>query len=167
MQIALHNWLEDSANDGCTLRIFLTSWGGTVIQALSFYGLLCEAARQGHHVIIQVIGEAYSCALWFATAALGCGTVLIDPYSMLMFHPPSTDLDCDLDDAPAKLSVELGMYEQTRALLSRAPGFTPALMDEWEKGPDRYFTADEVVDYGLGELFTNSPTPSAPSKVAA
>jgi ATP-dependent protease ClpP protease subunit len=151
--IGLHNWMENTDNEGQPLKIFLTSWGGTVVQALSLYGLVSEIQRLGHHVTIQVMGEAYSCALWFATVALGSGTVLIDSFAMLMFHAPSTDLDCELDVALAKLSIDQGVYAQTSGLLARAKGFTQALLQDWEGKPDRYLTAEQVVGLGLGQLF--------------
>lgn len=154
LQVSLHNWLEDQANDGRPLKVYFTSWGGTVVQALSLYGLLCEAQRQGHHVTIQVMGEAYSCALWFCTCAIKAGTVLLDRDAMLMFHPPwMSSLECDLDIADELLSAELGIYQQTTKLLQLASGFTDELIARWEASPaDQYFTANEAVDLGLGKL---------------
>ncbi|MBS1994354.1 MAG: ATP-dependent Clp protease proteolytic subunit [Cyanobacteria bacterium SZAS LIN-3] len=154
LQISLHNFLENQDHDGRPIKVLLTSWGGTVVQALSLYGLLCEAQRMGHHVTIIVLGEAYSCALWFPTCALKAGTVLIQSLATLMFHAPSTELDCDLNDAPDVLSVEFGVYRQTCELLQLAPGFTPELLKEIEQQPDWYITAKEAVGYGLGKLFT-------------
>ena len=152
MQIGVHNWLEDGTNDGRPMRVFLTSWGGTVVQALSLYGLLCEAQRMGHHLTVQVLGEAYSSAIWFPTCALGSGEVLIDKLARLMFHAPSTEVDCDLDDADELLSVEFGVYNQTCELLMRASGFNQQLLDEMGRQPDSYLTAKEAVELGLGTL---------------
>jgi len=152
LQIAIHNWLEDSANDARPMRVFLTSWGGTVVQALSLYGLLCEAQRMGHHLTVQVLGEAYSSAIWFPTCALQSGDVLIDKLARLMFHAPSTEVDCDLDNAEELLSVEFGVYNQTCELLMRAPGFTQKLLDEMGRQPDSYLSAKEAAALGLGKL---------------
>lgn len=153
LQISLHNWLEDDKNSGQALKVYLTSWGGTVVQALSFYGQLCEAQRMGHHVTIQVVGQAYSCALWLPTCALGAGTVLIDPLAMFMFHQPSSALECDIDVADDQLSIEESIYRQTCGLLSLAPGFTSEVLAQWEQKPsDHYLTAQEVVELGLGKL---------------
>jgi len=153
LQIELHNWLEDARNTGQALKVYLTSWGGTVVQALSFYGQLCEAQRMGHHVTIQVVGQAYSCALWLPTCALNAGEVLVDDLSMHMFHQPSSALECDIDVADEKLSIEIGIYKQTCGLLSLATGFTPELIRLWEQEPaDHYLTAEEVVTLGLGKL---------------
>jgi ATP-dependent protease ClpP protease subunit len=153
LQIELHNWLEDDKNSGQSLKVLYTSWGGTVTQALSFYGQLCEVQRMGHHVTIQVVGQAYSCALWLPTCALGAGEVLIDPLSMHMFHQPSSALDCYIDVADDLLSIEEGIYEQTCGLLQLAKGFTPELIASWEQLPgDHYLTAEEVVELGLGKL---------------
>jgi len=153
LQIELHNWLEDTKTAGQALKVYLTSWGGTVVQALSFYGQLCEAQRMGHHVTIQVVGQAYSCALWLPTCALASGEVLIDPLSMHMHHQPSTAVDCDIDVVDEKLSIEVGIYKQTCGLLSLAEGFTPAVLQEWERSQaDHYLTAEEVVALGLGKM---------------
>lgn len=154
LQVSLHNWLEDQANDGRPLKVYFTSWGGTVVQALSLYGLVCEAQRQGHHVTIQVMGEAYSCALWFCTCALKAGSVVLDRDAMLMFHPPwMSSLECDLDIADELLSVEMGVYRQTTKLLQQASGFTDELIARWEASPaDQYFTANEAVELGLGKM---------------
>ena len=153
LQISLHAFIEDAANNGRPIRVYLTSWGGTVVQALALYGLLYEAQRTGHHVTIHVVGEAYSCALWFATVALKAGTVMIDSFAMLMFHAPWIDaISVDLDAVEERLSVELGVYAQTRALLQQIPGFTDEVIATWEPQPDTYLTAQEVVAMGLGEL---------------
>ena len=151
-QIELHDWLEKSNNIGRPLRVFFTSWGGTVVQALSLYGLFCEAQRQGHHVTIQVIGEAYSCALWFSTCAINSGEVLIDRDAMFMFHAPSTEHTGDLDELDAMLAIDDCVYLHTRGLLCMAPGFAENTLEVWAKEPDRYMTAEEVVKLGLGKL---------------
>ena len=151
-QIKLHSWLEKPENYGRPLRLFFTSWGGTVVQALSLYGLLCEAQRQGHYLTIQIVGEAYSCALWFSTCALKSGEVLIDQDAMFMFHAPSTSLTGDLDELEAMLVLDDSMFLQTSSLLSLAEGFTQATLDQWVTEPDRYMTATDVVALGLGKL---------------
>jgi ATP-dependent protease ClpP protease subunit len=152
MQIELNAWLERSANDGRPIRVVFTSWGGTVVQALSLYGLLCEAQRQGHHVTVQVVGEAYSCALWFATLALKSGEVLIDRDAMFMFHAPSNDNVGTLDELDEMLILDDAVFEQTCALLQMAEGFTDEKIVSWSKEPDRYMTASEVVELGMGTL---------------
>ncbi|MBU6455253.1 MAG: ATP-dependent Clp protease proteolytic subunit [Cyanobacteria bacterium REEB67] len=158
LQIALNIFLEDSANTGRPIRVYLTSQGGTVAYALALYGLLLEAQRLGHHVTVHVIGQAYSCALWFATCALKAGTVLIDSYAMLMFHAPWIDeIAADLDDIDDLVAVQLAVYKQTRALLKQIPGFTEALISEWEVGEDRFMNAAEAVSLGLGRLSTDKP----------
>lgn len=161
-QIWLNSWLEDSKNKDRPLRLYLTSWGGTVVQALSMYGLLCEAQRQGHHLTIHIVGEAYSCALWFPMCAMRSGTVLIDSLATLMFHPPwMSELSGDLDTIRYQLEVEKGVFNQTRALLSLAPGLTPELLEEWSKEPhDRYLSAQEAADFGLGKLVFGPPRKS-------
>ncbi|MFA7340708.1 MAG: ATP-dependent Clp protease proteolytic subunit [Candidatus Obscuribacterales bacterium] len=151
-QIWLNSWLEDTKNKDRPLRLYLTSWGGTVVQALSMYGLLCEAQRQGHHLTIHVVGEAYSCALWFPMCAFGSGTVLIDSMATLMFHQPASDLSGDLDSVRIQLEVDKGVYNQTRALLQMAPGLTAERLEEWGNEPDRYLSAQEAADYGVGKL---------------
>ena len=153
LQIFIHSWMERAENNGRPLHLHLTSWGGTVTQALAVYGLLCEAQRRGHHLTLHVVGEAYSCALWFITCALKSGTVLIDSLAMLMFHAPwMEEVQADLDEIEEILAAEAALYRQTSKLLSMAPGFTAELLAEWETQPDRYFTAQEAVAYGLGEL---------------
>jgi len=163
-QIWLNSWLEDSKNKDRPLRLYLTSWGGTVVQALSMYGLLCEAQRQGHHLTIHIVGEAYSCALWFPMCAMRSGTVLIDSLATLMFHPPwMSELSGDLDTIRYQLEVDKGVFNQTRALLSLAPGLTPELLEEWSKEPhDRYLSAQEAADFGLGKLVFGPPRKSRP-----
>jgi ATP-dependent protease ClpP protease subunit len=157
-QIWLNSWLENPANKDRPLRLYLTSWGGTVVQALSMYGLLCEAQRQGHHLTIHVVGEAYSCALWFPMCAMLSGTVLIDSMATLMFHPPwMSELSGDLDSIRYQLEVDKGVFNQTLALLYKAPGLTPELLEEWSNGPDRYLSAIEAADYGLGKLVFGPP----------
>jgi ATP-dependent protease ClpP protease subunit len=128
------------------------------------YGLLCEAQRQGHHLTIHIVGEAYSCALWFPMCAMRSGTVLIDSLATLMFHPPwMSELSGDLDTIRYQLEVDKGVFNQTSALLSLAPGLTPALLEEWSKEPhDRYFSAQEAADFGLGKLVFGPPRKSRP-----
>jgi ATP-dependent protease ClpP protease subunit len=152
MQIELNKWLERSANDGRPIRVVFTSWGGTVVQALSLYGLLCEAQRQGHHVTVQVVGEAYSCALWFATLALKSGEVLIDRDAMFMFHAPSNDNTGTLEELEEMLRLDDALFGQTCALLRMIEGFTQEKIVAWSMEPDRYMTAQEVVYLGMGTL---------------
>lgn len=152
LQISLNQWLENAANAGRPIRVFFTSWGGTVVQALSLYGLLCEAQRQGHHVTVQVVGEAYSCALWFATLALKSGEVLIDQDAMFMFHAPSNDSTGNLDELEEMIRLDDAMFAQTCALLRMIDGFTSEKIVAWSREPDRYMTADELVAMGLGKL---------------
>jgi ATP-dependent protease ClpP protease subunit len=151
-QISLHSWLERSANDGRPIRVVFTSWGGTVVQALSLYGLLCQAQREGHHVTVVVVGEAYSCALWFATLALKSGEVLIDRDTMFMFHAPSNDNVGTLEELDEMLRLDDAVFGQTCALLRMIEGFTDEQIVAWSKEPDRYMTAQEVVDMGMGKL---------------
>lgn len=153
----LNTWLEDPKNANRPLRLYLTSVGGTVVQALSLFGMFCEAQRQGHHLTIHVVGEAYSCAIWFPICALHSGTVLIDWQATLMFHQPSSSFKGDLDVVRHEVAVAKALYNQTRALLSTAAGFTPALVDEWSKGPDRYMSASEAAGLGLGTLVQDIP----------
>jgi len=153
-QISLHIWLEDQANKGRPIRVRMCSRGGTVVQALSLYGQLCEALRRDHHVTIEVAGKAYSCALWFTTCALKAGTVEITSDSKLMFHQISVDpLEGTLDVIEQELSVHEGVYKQTCELLCMVPGITQELLKEWEdKNDDFYFSATEAAKLGMGNL---------------
>ena len=142
--ITINKWLEDSSNFGANIHVTVTSQGGGVANAQAIYGMLLEAQRRGHHVTIHVNGQAYSCALWFMTAALGSGSVELDPYTKFMYHKPWTEnLEGPLDEVPELLEVEIGQFAQTTALLKRAPGVTDELLAEWQAtGHDHYFGAE-------------------------
>ncbi len=151
--VFLNNWLEDPSNAGRPLRLFLTSVGGTVVQALSLFGMFCEAQRQGHHLTIHVIGQAYSCAMWFPVCALHSGTVLIDGQATLMFHQPSREkVSGSPDEIRAKLAVDKALFAQTCALLRSTSGINQELIDSWANRHDLYFSADVAVQLGLGQL---------------
>jgi ATP-dependent protease ClpP protease subunit len=152
IQISLNDWMERSKNAGRPIRVVFTSWGGTVVQALSLYGLLCQAQREGHHVTVQVVGEAYSCALWFATLALNSGEVLIDRDTMFMFHAPSNDNSGTLEELDEMLLLDEAVFGQTCSLLRMIKGFTDEKIVSWSTEPDRYMTAQEVVAMGMGKL---------------
>ncbi len=149
----LNNWLEDPRNAGRPLRLYLTSVGGTVVQALSLFGMFCEAQRQGHHLTIHVIGQAYSCAIWFPVCALHSGTVLIDGQATLMFHQPSREqVSGYLNEIRVKLAVDKALFAQTCALLCTVRGINQRLVDRWANGHDRYISANEAAELGLGQL---------------
>lgn len=153
LMIKLNLWLHDEKNDGRPLRVVLTSHGGTVTLALTVYGLLLEAQRQGHYLTLEVTGQAYSSALWFTTCALGTGTVELDCRAKFMFHSPYREsLSGRLDEMDDLVAVEKGVYCQTRALLERAPGFNQDYFAKRENMPDHYFNADEAAAMGMGTL---------------
>jgi ATP-dependent protease ClpP protease subunit len=150
--IWLHTWLADDSNAGIPLRLNLTSNGGTVSQALALYGLLLEAQRQGHHLIVHSLGEIYSCALWLPTCALHAGTVFIDRMARAMYHPPQTTVKGRQDHLEERLTVQDEIFRGTRQLLIGMTRFTDDLLDQLEGDPDHYMTAQELVDRGLGQL---------------
>lgn len=152
--ITIKNWLENTSNHGANVRVTVTSHGGGVTNALAIYGMLLEAQRRGHHVTIHVAGQAYSCALWFSTAALGTGSVQIDSMTKFMFHQPWTEnLECPLDEVDEMLSIEEGLFAQTCALLKRVPGINDQVLAQWqEHGHDHFFDADTAEKLGFGQV---------------
>jgi ATP-dependent protease ClpP protease subunit len=152
--VTMNKWLENKDNYGANIHVTVTSQGGGVTNALAIYGMLLEAQRRGHHVTIHVNGEAYSCALWFMTAALESGSVELDPLTRFMYHQPWTEnLEGSLDEAQDLLGVEMGQSAQTSALLKRASGVTDKLLTEWQAlGHDHYFDAQTAEKLGFGKI---------------
>jgi ATP-dependent protease ClpP protease subunit len=150
--IWLHNFMEDKAYRDVPLLLDITSWGGTVIPAVSLYGLLLQAQREGHHLTIYGLGQMYSCSLWFLTVALNSGDLFIDKMAFGMYHAPQSQVSGRLDHLAERLAVQKAVFAGTRALLMRAPGFTHEVLDRWETEPDTYLSGAKLVSYGLGKL---------------
>jgi hypothetical protein len=71
---------------------------------------------------------------------------------MFMFHAPSNDNCGTLEELDEMLRLDDAVFGQTCALLRMIEGFTDEQIVAWSKEPDRYMTAQEVVDMGMGKL---------------
>lgn len=148
----------DSVSDDIVIK--LNSPGGDVFEGIEIYNYLKDHPS---NVTVEVTGLAASAATFICA---GADEVIMNVGTSLMIHEASTFTWGNKQDIQKTLNALETIDDSILSIYSEKTGQTTEQLREW-MNDEKWFTADEAVEYGFADFVKRDEPQEEPQDMAA